>query len=138
MPTTSIPDSPDAVITAANSPVGTGGYVEYIQATSGTMTIDLSNVVTPGLITLTLQANNTGVTFSGSPAGTYGVTTREFVFSVRQYAGAPFTWVPPTNVSWSGGTPGATATTDFARDNYRILWTGKNYMEVGRALNVLA
>jgi hypothetical protein len=107
------------------------GVVQLDQSQDGPMTIDVT--LRPGLVQLLLEANNTSLTLAGEPEPGQ---MQLFVLSVSQGGAGSFTWTAPTNVAWSGGTPGMAATIPGHADVYTLTWDGDQWIESGRALDV--
>lgn len=101
----------------------------FVQAVEGPLSLDVSG--REGFIVLVLQANNTSLEIAAS------TLPHLFLFMVMQDGVGGFTWVPPPNVLWAGGTPGVAATLPGHADIYTLSSAdGGIWRESGRAMDV--
>jgi hypothetical protein len=130
-------DDPSALITAGMLPWGRAA-VSVILHSDGPVSIDMTNGI-PGFVLLELDANCTGLTFDNVPLwGTidhFSVLTLQVLQS--NALGGPFTWAPPSGISWVGGDSGTATTTPGNSDIYTFVYNGSGFTEIARSMGVV-
>ena len=125
-------DLPGAIFTyemVSNLAPMVSGVAQFSVDVEGPLSMDMSG--REGFGVLVLNANCTALTITG--AGKPHI----FLLMVMQGGVGGFTWVPPANVLWAGGTPGVATAVPGHADIYTLSTSdGTVWYESGRAMDV--